>query len=283
MIRTPGISSNQARELLNTPVPEKIRDSYHQSYPVTPLQQEEYGKNGFIKLTSVLSGEALDYTRRLIGAAVCLRKESDKRILSEKSAYEQSFLQCGYLCWDFPAVKEFVLASRFAGIARDLMKVEGVRLWHDQALYKEPGGRVTDMHQDISYWPVKTENTTTLWLALTDVNPNNGNLYFLPGTHTMELYEYVDIFKNPHIPERLKKSPQIDVPLKAGDATFHSGLTFHGARSNQDHTIREAMTIIYIGDGTRFDASDPRNTTHTSCKGLKHGEVIDTLYTPRLI
>jgi ectoine hydroxylase-related dioxygenase (phytanoyl-CoA dioxygenase family) len=139
------------------------------------------------------------------------------------------------------------------------------------------------MHQDISYWPVKTESTTTLWLALTDVDPNKGNLYFLPGTHKTGLHEYVDIFKNPHVPESLKNAPQVDVPLKAGDATFHSGLTFHGARANQARHIREAMTIIYIGDGTRFDASDPRNATHTSCQGLRDGDIIDTRYTPRLI
>jgi len=283
VVKISSISYDQAKELVHTPIPEKIRESYGQLFSISAVQREEYWKKGFIKLSGVLTGEALHYTRRIIGAAVLLRKESDKRTLSEKSTYEQSFLQCGYLCWDFPAVREFVFARRFAGIARDLMGVDGVHLWHDQALYKEPGGRVTDLHQDISYWPVKTEFTTTFWLALTDVDPSNGNLYFLPGTHRIGLYEYVDIFKNPHIPERLKNSPQIDIPLQAGDATFHSGLTFHGARANQTKDIREAMTIIYIEDGTRFDTSDPRNAIHKSCHGLKDGEIIDTNYTPRLI
>jgi len=98
-----------------------------------------------------LEENALKYARKVIGAAVKARIEPDRRKLEEKSLFEQSFLQCGYLAWDFPAVNDFVFGKRFAGIAKDLMKVSSVRLWHDQALYKEPGGRITDCHQDESY------------------------------------------------------------------------------------------------------------------------------------
>jgi hypothetical protein len=40
--------------------------------------------------------------------------------------------------------------------------------------------------------------------------------------------------------------------------------------------MREGMTVIYLGDGATFDASDPRNATHKSCEGLNDGEKIDT-------
>ena len=51
------------------------------------------------------------------------------------------------------AVKQFTLAKRFAKIAADLLGVDKVRLYHDQALYKEPGGGFTPWHQDQYYWP----------------------------------------------------------------------------------------------------------------------------------
>ena len=35
-------------------------------------------------------------------------------------------------------VKEFVFSRRLAGIAAQLLGVHAVRLYHDQALYKEP-------------------------------------------------------------------------------------------------------------------------------------------------
>ena len=213
-----------------------------------------------------------------------LRKGKDERELKDKSQYEQSLLQCGFLCWDFSAMKEFVFAKRFAGIVRDLMKADHVRLWHDQALFKEPGGRITDAHQDCSYWPIaEPQFTTTMWLALTDVPVEKGCLYFYPHTNDPNLKEYVDIFKNPHQPNHLNDKEKVFVPLKAGDATFHSGLTFHGAGNNQTNEMREAMTIIYIKDGVTFDASDERNKTHTSCVGLNNGEIINTKFTPVLI
>ena len=282
MIKFPELNHEIAQEILNKPVPDEVQEYYHTDYHITLEQSTDYLKNGYAKLTGVLEGPALDYTRKLIGSAVLLRKESDHRTLAEKSQYEQSFLQCGYLCWDFEPVRTFVFGSRFAGIARDLMATDGVRLWHDQALYKESGGRVTDMHQDISYWPINTADSITMWLALVDVPVHKGNLYFIPQSHNSGINEYVDIFKNPHVPNALVKSKQIDVPLNAGDATFHSGRTYHGARANTSDGLREAMTIIYIADGTRFDATDERNATHTSCQGLNHGDIIDTKYTPIL-
>ena len=284
MLTIEGIDHQQAKEILHAPTPKEILNFYQEPYPLSKNQIQFYRENGFIKLERVLNGKYLDYARKVIGAAVLLRKEHDKRTLAEKSQYEQSFLQCGYLCWDFPAVKDFVFGKRFAGIARDLMGGDqGVRLWHDQALFKEPGGRITDIHIDSSYWPLaEPQNSTTLWLALTDVPQNKGSLFFYPGSHRWQEHEYVDIFKNPHQPLALANKERIATDLKAGDATFHSGLTYHGAGANATDELREAMTIIYIRDGMHFDESDARNATHTSCQGLKNGQIIDTRCTPLL-
>ena len=122
-----------------------------------------------------------------------------------------------------------------------------------------------------------------MWLALNDVPKEKGCLYFYPGSHKFKEKEYVDIFKNPHQPEIVRGIDRIFTPINAGDATFHSGLTFHGAGQNISDEIREGMTIIYSADGNTFDISDSRNATHKSCQGLKDGDKIDTQYTPLLI
>jgi ectoine hydroxylase-related dioxygenase (phytanoyl-CoA dioxygenase family) len=164
------------------------------------------------------------------------------------------------------------------------MTVSGIRLWHDQALFKEPQGRVTDAHQDISYWPINEGDLTiTMWLALNDVPKEKGCLYFYPGSHKLKEKEYVDIFKNPHQPEIIKGIEKTFTPINSGDATFHSGLTFHGAGQNISEEMREGMTVIYLADGNTFNTSDPRNATHKSCIGLNDGDKIDTQYTPKLI
>jgi hypothetical protein len=221
-----SLNREEALELLNSATPGAVHEMYNTPYELLQNQIDTYRQDGSVKLKNVLIGDALVYARDVISAAVILRKEHDKRALAEKSQYEQSFLQCGYLCWDFPAVKDLVFGKRFAAIARDLLGGEGARLWHDQALFKEPSGRVTDVHIDSSYWPVAEPlKTTTLWLALNDVPRKKGSLFFYKGSHKFKQHEYVDIFKNPHLPEELAahKEGVIHTDLQAGDATFHSG------------------------------------------------------------
>lgn len=283
MVKIPGLTREEAERILATPTPEEVKEFYDKPYRLSDEQIEKHQNDGFISLKEVLKGYPLEYARKVMESAVLIRKEHDERTLKEKSQYEQSFLQCGFLCWDYQPVKDYVFGKRFAGIARDLMKVDHVRLWHDQALFKEGGGRSTDVHVDSSYWPIREpELTTTIWLALVDVPEERGCLYFYPGSHKLER-EYIDIFKNPHRPETIKGMKSVPTPLNAGDATFHSGLCYHGAGTNKTDGIREGMTIIYSADGNTFDASDERNATHKSCSGLKDGERIDTNYTPILI
>lgn len=284
MVKIAGMDKNKAEEILQAKTPAEVLEFYNSPYSIQDEEIRFYEKNGYVKLKKVIEEPALKYLREFITAAVYIRKKKDRRRLAEKTEYEQSFLQCGYLCWDYPSIKDYVLGKRFAGIARDLMQVSGVRLWHDQALFKEPNGRATPIHQDSSYWPVKEpQYTTTLWLALNDITKNMGCLYFYPGTHDLEFKEYVDIFQNPHTPKILKERQKVSVPLNAGDATFHSGLTFHGTDENQTNKFRKGMTTIFINDGAVFNAGDERNATHTSCIGLKDGEKIDTKFTPLIV
>lgn len=284
MIRFNELSAEKAEQILNSTISSSLKKFLDSSVQLAEEKIKGYNDFGFVKIENVIDSEFLLEVQKIIQASVLLRKGKDERELKDKSQYEQSLLQCGFLCWDYNAMKDFVFAKRFAGIVRDLMQADHVRLWHDQALFKEPGGRITDAHQDCSYWPIaEPQFTATMWLALTDVPVEKGCLYFYPQTNDPNLKEYVDIFKNPHQPNHLNDKERVFVPLKAGDATFHSGLTFHGAANNQTDQMREAMTIIYIKDGVTFDASDERNKTHTSCVGLNNGEIINTKFTPVLI
>ena len=66
---------------------------------------------------------------------------------------------------------------------RELMGVDGVRLYHDQALYKEPGGGYTPWHQDQTYWPLDTTHTITMWMPLLDIPRKVGSMRFASGSH----------------------------------------------------------------------------------------------------
>ena len=274
---------NSELTLLQSPLPKDVQKLLDTPFGVVPDDQQFYARYGFVRVSLIIPPFALKYIRDVIDAAVFMRTRLDTRKLEEKSLYQQSFLQCGYLCFEYPAVKSIVFSKRLAGIARDLMGVQSVRLWHDQALYKEAGGRETDVHIDSSYWPVSDPiKTTTIWIALDSVPEESGCLQFYPESQQLDP-EYVDIFKKPYLPESLDGRNRIVAPLRPGDATFHTGLTWHGAGKNQTDKTRKGMTIIYVENGLTYNAEDARNSDHTSCDGLHHGDVIDTQYTPVLI
>jgi hypothetical protein len=61
----------------------------------------------------------------------------------QRSTYKKAFIQIINLWKKSEKVKEFVFGERLARIATELLGTRGVRIYHDQALYKEPGGGFT--------------------------------------------------------------------------------------------------------------------------------------------
>jgi ectoine hydroxylase-related dioxygenase (phytanoyl-CoA dioxygenase family) len=188
----------------------------------------------------------------------------DRRPLEERGTYGKAFIQTTNLWNHDPAVARFTLARRFGRVAAQLMGVRGVRLYHDQALYKEPGGGPTPWHQDQTYWPLDTDHTITMWMPLVDVPAGEGELRFvsgshrardlgLPGigTHSQNYFDALIDERGWHI------AP--NGPMRAGDASFHAGWTIHGAFGNATDRMRNVMTIIYFADGTRV--LEPRHET----------------------
>ena len=161
-------------------------------------------------------------------------------------------------------VQAFVFARRFARAAAELMGVDGVRLYHDQALFKEPSGGITPWHQDQFYWPLDTEHTITLWMPLVPVTPEMGPMTFASGSQRLGKLSDLPIsdaseaaFQAAVDAHGLRcTEPE---SFAAGDASFHAGWTLHRAPPNRTERMREVMTVIYFADGTRVGPLDHPN------------------------
>lgn len=282
----------EALARLNSPAPPDIAAFLHEPYELTSDKIETYKEKGYVKLKQVMTGSPLAYYRELIGLAVGHVFRDDQRTLLEKRVYERSFLQAFNLWPHYSAIKEFVQAPRFAHLARQLMQLDGVRLWFDQALYKQPGGRITDYHVDAAYWPVHpAANTITIWMALVDVPLEKGCMSFATGSHTLSPdAEFIDIFAAEDeiaLGDTIRTYPWESIPLSAGDATFHSGLLYHRAGANTTDSMREAMTIVYMDHEAVFDwpESNPgAGTRHGfATEGIRRGEILNHPITPKLV
>jgi len=214
-----------------------------------------YRRNGHAVVRGLASAEEIAQYAPAIKEATRLLS-GDLRPLSERDTYGKAFIQSMNLWTVNPVVRQFVFAKRFAKVAADLMGVDGVRLYHDQSLFKEPGGGITPWHQDQVYWPLDTTHTITMWMPLVDVPTDVGSVVFASGSHTRGDLggSIIGDGSQEHF-DRLIERDGYDLtsyaPMRAGDATFHSGWTLHGAPANETSTMRSVMTIIYFADGTR--------------------------------
>lgn len=224
--------------------------------------------------------EAAAYGDAIREATVAHNTES--RPLAERDTYGKAFLQTMNLWRVDSRVARFTLACRFASMAAGLLGVEKVRLYHDQSLFKEPGGGHTPWHQDGSFWPLDQSRTITMWMPLVDASAEMGTMSFADGSHRRGLIE-----KTPGISDRTEVFFQKFIEgeglhvgtagaMRAGDATFHSGLTLHGAPGNPTDRVRAVMTVIYLADG--MTVTEPKNPGQvndlaTWLPGLRPGDL----------
>ena len=247
---------------------------------VDPVEVEAFRRDGFVHLQGLLDPAEVGRLRQAVDEAVAARKRNDTRALAEKSAYEQSFIQCQYLWEDFPGVRPLTFHPRIVGAAAALIGADAMRLWHDQALYKEAGGRETDAHQDHPFWPINELRTLTAWIPLVEVDDETGCMGYAPGSHNGEA-EYVNIFTEPGSGAALvakQKTQPVFVPARPGDVLFHHGLTVHLAKANRSNRTRRAYTAIYFADGcTRAPAGGHPSVDR---EAIAAGAVIDGHATP---
>lgn len=259
-----------------------------QHYVLTDKHIADFRQNGHILLRGVADPVEIERFQPAIKNA-SYKYNRETRSLEERDTYGRAFLQITNLWQRDEEVKKFVFEKKFAQIAADLLGVEKVRLYHDQALFKEPNGGKTPWHQDQYYWALDTEKTITMWMPLVDIVEETGMIRFASGSHkkgairSLEISDESEEIYDKYIAENDFPIFQPDA-MKAGDATFHLGWTIHSAGANNSaEKTREVMTIIYFADGARI--TPPQNKHQIAdieawMGGKSVGELADSFLNP---
>lgn len=269
-------------------IPESISTFLATPYLLCQEELNFYDQYRYIKLKSVLNPETIAYYNLLITEQVNVMNQ-EHRALEERSTYGKAFLQLFNLWLENPLIKTLIFSTRLAQIASDLMQVDGVRLYHDQALFKEGGGGITPWHADQYYWPLETDKTVTLWIPLQATPLEMGPLEFSSGSHTivegreLAISDESEAFLQKKL--RVSDFEHVIEPFDLGEVSFHSGWVFHRAGANTTNAIRKVMTIIYMDKDMILKNPENRNQIHdweTWCPGAKIGEIINTPINPVL-
>jgi ectoine hydroxylase-related dioxygenase (phytanoyl-CoA dioxygenase family) len=230
-----------------TEAPADELDVPYQGLP--PTATADFNRDGFVHLSAVLSAETIA-RYELVITSEAIRLNTQHLPLAERDTYGKAFLQVSNLWRQNETVKQLVFSRRLAGIAAELLGVHAVRLYHDQALYKEPSGGITPWHADQYYWPLSSDRCLTIWLPLQETPLDMGPLAFARGSHNFSYGRDLPISDESEmqLKQALAEQNFEDVvePFALGDASFHRGWTFHHAGPNRGAVPRRVMTIIYM-------------------------------------
>lgn len=231
----------------------KFIEELDSTYKVPADSIRFFREKGYVKLKHVLSSELLNYYGDIITDYVFKLNKLTKP-MEERTTYEKAFLQVMNLWRENEEIKEFVFSKRLARIAGELMGVEGVRLYHDQALYKEATGGITPWHADQFYWPLSNANTVTVWIPLQPVPLNMGPLAFAESSQNVEIGRDKEISDESEniLTDALKQFTFHETPFDLGEVSYHSGWTYHRAGSNVSGKARKVMTVIYMDKDIRI-------------------------------
>jgi hypothetical protein len=276
----------------------------------------EFYEAGFICPGGVFNASQVDELRALVDRA-CAREKSEGRLYDlldpalwpevdpadpvhqeapdspEEPRRHVDFL---FNLWRVePEIREFIFDTTLARWAAQLIGARRVRLLEDNALWKEPfSGGELKWHQDYPYWPLAQPNAVTAWIALDDVDAENGAMSVAVASHlTGERLPAAFGTGRPYLQEQRPatvkpiedpKSLGLDVEtlsLQAGEVSFHSALLWHTSGPNDSSRQRRAIVIRYVGDGTIWLGSQRYHYNYSDEEvGLEVGEPIGGEFFP---
>lgn len=244
---------------------------------------ERFQADGYVSTDGFFETDELDSFGSAIDRAVERRTAGDSRSLSDKTSYEQSFVQCMRLWETDRDVAPLTFHPKLAEAAAELLGVERVRIWQDQALYKEPGGRITDPHQDATFWPIGSAPLVSAWIPLDGSTLEGGAVGYVPGSHKLgplktvnllETSDAYDILSDPALGKTTTGTNKLTyVEAEKGTVVWHHGMTVHGALENRSSITRRAFTVVYIADDQRRVKPWPNFPLDRAGVGV--GEVIE--------
>ena len=237
------------------PSDSELENELSTPYNLTENHHLAFRQDGFIRLPNVLSP----------GAVVRLRQELI-RLLSKKfpeNNRSKRFLSLEMMWLESPIIKQYVLSPRIAKISADLLSIKSVRLYHDNALSKEPGCGRTPWHYDEHHFPLETNDVVTAWIPAQPVPAAMGPLSFAKPLSVFNLVKNISFNKNDTSYDKkvteVFKANHVTIdsePFEMGEVSFHHNLSFHTAGDNRTSQSRIVLANTYFADGARV-TKDP--------------------------
>ena len=220
--------------------------SFHPSDPasataLTKAQVEEFNERGFIAPLRVLSDdEVTDYGRYFDGVL--------ERALAD--GYDGYSIVSAHM--KHGRVYDLLSHPSIVGWMSDLLSTDLV-CWGAHYFCKVAGDeKQVTWHQDANYWPISPARAVTAWLAVDDVDVENGCMRFVTGSHRHGPLQArpATTVENSVLAQSVDGAEEYgeiyDNELVAGEVSLHSDMLLHSSQPNLSTRRRAGLALRYV-------------------------------------
>ena len=149
-----------------------------------------------------------------------------------------------------PLARRYMLDRRLHPVLRVLLGKEPVAV-QSMFYFKPPQARGQELHQDNFYLRVKPGTCMAAWVAVDDVDAENGGMKVVPGSHRLDVFcpQKADMrvsFTSDYVPIPDGMHAE-HVDMKAGDVLFFNGSLIHGSTPNTSlDRFRRSLIFHYV-------------------------------------
>jgi ectoine hydroxylase-related dioxygenase (phytanoyl-CoA dioxygenase family) len=149
-----------------------------------------------------------------------------------------------------PELLEAAYRANAETLARQLLGPDA-KFLGEHAIFKPARiGAATPWHQDEAYWEADQEyEAISVWMPLQVATVENGCMWFVPGSHLLEVQPHHNIDNDPRITglviDQIDPEGAVACPIPAGGATVHHCRTLHYTGPNRSDIPRRAYILIF--------------------------------------
>ena len=232
---------------------------------VTPAQREQFARDGYVVLESVLSAGQLEALRgecaRLIAAkdAEMDALGVDTLLLNHRGS---RYFMSGF-SRESEALRGFLFSSLMADVCRATLGPD-VLLFNEQYVVKAAErGMSFGWHQDSGYVTAEHRPYLTCWIPLDDVDERNGTVHLLPysqaGTRDVVPHRHDEATND--MVGYFGPEPGVPIVAPAGSIACFSSTVFHRSGANTTDRMRRVYVAQYsvepIPDANPGTFTDP--------------------------
>ena len=228
----------------------------------TQQLKEAYDRDGYVFIPGFLSADEM---RELSEKIASYMRDVVPGLPSQRAVYldpadRNSLVQLFYMDQYDDYFSTVLNDSKFRRLA-EVMLGEPVIPQNLEFFNKPPKiGKPTPPHQDNYYFMLSPPKAATLWLALEDVDAENGCVRYVKGSHlngmrphgrtkTVGFSQGMTDFGT-----EADWSAEVALPAKPGDLIIHHSMTVHWADGNRSESrTRRALGFIYFGESATED------------------------------